>query len=252
MWRWLVLFHQQPINVDKMGRPIWGPGQPIRRLIQRRFHPSCARRLYFLCKSTDFHDMRTECKIIKTYHSFLTVLKISHKFPEIDQLLAPWSLPDHSPISPQSLLGLLKLCCQNYDFPQRLKTWTLLQRYHFLIPFPIQWMNLLTEYPPGWHCSPNPPNVLPTLQSTERPHCPHTTSQIQNGRNYHFHFDLLSIDDPPAPHYENLPKCFNQVKNFDDGRTLAFLLSILSNTPVADLENLNKEVHLRHIKHLLS
>ena len=30
--------------------------------------------------------------------------------------------------------------------------------------------------------------------------------------NHHFHLGLLSEGDPPAPHYETLPKCFNQSK----------------------------------------
>ena len=55
-------------------------------------------------------------------------------------------LPNHYPISPpistQSLPGLLKMGCLTSYLPQRLITWTLLQRYRFLLPFPLQWMNL--------------------------------------------------------------------------------------------------------------
>ena len=64
-------------------------GQPIRGPIQRRFGPSCVRQVYFICNSTEFHDMRTECQIMNNYHSFITVILISHKFPAIYQSLAP-------------------------------------------------------------------------------------------------------------------------------------------------------------------
>ena len=66
----------------------------------------------------------------------------------------------------------------------------------------------LTEDPSGWLCSPNPPNILPPLWSSEIPTRPHTTPQSQNGPNYHFYLSILSAYDPPAPHYENLPQVF--------------------------------------------
>ena len=84
-----------------MGQPIQGPGQTIWGPIQRRFGPSCARRVLFLRKSTDFLDMRTECQIIKTYHSFITVIIIYHKPLEIARSLAPRSILDCSPIGPR-------------------------------------------------------------------------------------------------------------------------------------------------------
>ena len=36
----------------------------IRGRIMRRLNLSCVRSVYFLRKSTEFHDMRTECQII--------------------------------------------------------------------------------------------------------------------------------------------------------------------------------------------
>ena len=84
------------------GQPIRGPRQPTLWPIQRRFGPSWVSRVYFLHKSTYFHDMRAECQIIKTSHSFLTVIMIWHKYPVIYWLLATWSFPNHYPIAPQS------------------------------------------------------------------------------------------------------------------------------------------------------
>ena len=110
---------------------------------------------------------------------------------------------DCSHISPQFLSGMLNLCCQNSSFPQRLQNWTILQRLTLLILFPLQWMNMLTEYPSRWTCRPNPPNVLNPLRSPKIPPCPHTTSQRQNSPNYHFKFGLLSTDYSSDPHYKN-------------------------------------------------
>ena len=86
-----------------MGSPIRGMGQPIQGPIMRRL--VC--RVYFLHKSIKFHDMQTECQIIKASCSFLTVLPISHKFRTIFQSLSPLSLPDHSPIAPSSAEDVL-------------------------------------------------------------------------------------------------------------------------------------------------
>ena len=44
------------------------------------------------------------------------------------------------------------------------------------------------------------------MRSPERPPCPRTISQSQNGPNYNFHLGLIIIYDPPAPHYENHQK----------------------------------------------
>ena len=51
--------------------------------------------------------MRTECQIIKTSHSFITVLLIYNKFPVIARLLALQCLPYHSPIAPWSAEAVL-------------------------------------------------------------------------------------------------------------------------------------------------
>ena len=146
-----------------MGHPIRVPDQPIRGPIQRCFGLSCDRRVYFLRKSKEIHDMLTECQRINTSHSFLTVLLIYNKFLAVSWSLAPLSLPNCSPIYPQSLPGLLKLFCRTSYFPKKLQTWTLLQRYTFLIRLLLQWMNLITEYSQVQPCIPNPPTVLPTL-----------------------------------------------------------------------------------------
>ena len=74
------------------------PGQPIQEPIHRRFGTSCVCRVYFLCDSTYFHDMQTECQRIKTYRSFLTVHLIYNKFPVIAQFLAPQSLKTFPPL----------------------------------------------------------------------------------------------------------------------------------------------------------
>ena len=46
--------------------------------------------------------MRMECQIIKTSHSFLTVIIIYDKSPAISQSLAPQSFPYRPPINPRS------------------------------------------------------------------------------------------------------------------------------------------------------
>ena len=114
----------------------------------RRFGPSCIRWVYFLCKSTEFHVIQTECQRIIPTDYFSQSLAISER--------SLYSLPDYSPIAPLSLpgrsnpasvyppyfdtlewmemqtglplYGLLKLWYQNSPLPHRLKTWTLLQR----------------------------------------------------------------------------------------------------------------------------
>ena len=123
-----------------MNQPIWRP-------IHRHFCPSCIHWEYFPHNSTEFHYMRTEFQRINDYCSFFTVIIISHKFPAFTWLLAPRSLLDLYPISPQSLPGLLKLCCWTSSLSQRLQTWTLLQRYPLLLLFPLQWMNLQKYFP---------------------------------------------------------------------------------------------------------
>ena len=111
----------------------------------------------------------------------------------------------------------------------------------------------LTEDPACWPCSPNPPKVLPLLRIPDRPPQPRTTSQNQNGLNYHFHLGLLYADDPPDPHYENPHKVFQPSQQ---------TLTTEGHHPSHDIfyqilsrrlwKNLNQEVHLRHLPHLLS
>ena len=86
--------------------------------------------------------MRKECQRINNYHSFIIVLIISDKLPVIAWLLAPWSLKNCSLISPQSLASMINIWCWTSSLPQRLRTWILLKRYPFLLPLPLQWMNL--------------------------------------------------------------------------------------------------------------
>ena len=84
----------------KKFQTIWWP-------IQRRFGPSWACWVYFLHKSTEFHDMRTDFQRINNYHSFITVLSISHKLPAISWSIAPQSPPVCSPISPRYAESML-------------------------------------------------------------------------------------------------------------------------------------------------
>ena len=87
----------------------------IRGRIMRRLNLSCVRSVYFLRKSTEFHDMWTEYQIILIH--FLLI--ISHKllvFYKHCPLLilqlpvfAPQSLPNISPIYPQYLVGIIVL-----------------------------------------------------------------------------------------------------------------------------------------------
>ena len=128
-----------------MGKLILGP-------IQRRFGPSCARRLYVMCKSTAFHDMQMECQRIKNYHSFFTVLLIYHILLSITKFLTHRSLPNHSPINSWSppnrppvcwscaaeLLPFLRGCKLEPSFKYRLtcscslfSEWTLKHIYHW-------------------------------------------------------------------------------------------------------------------------
>ena len=113
--------------------------------------------------------------------------------------------------------------------------------------------NISLWNPSGWPCKPNPPNVLPPLWSPDIPPCLHTTSQRQNGPNYHFNLGLLSADDLPAPHCVNPPQVFQSSQQ---------TLTMEGHHPSHDLfhqillhrlwKNLNQEVHLCHLPHLLS
>ena len=91
------------------------------------------------------------------------------------------------------------------------------------------------------------------LRSPEIPPCPNTTSKIKNGPNYHFHLGILSADDPPDPHYENTPQLFQsrQKTLTTEGHKpphYIFYQILLKRLR----QNLNQEVHLHHLPHLLS
>ena len=140
---WIVRFPQRPINVDKMSQPIFVTGRPIRGTVQRRFGPSCVLQVYFICKFTEFHGMRMECKIINNSRSFITVpLIIVNRQQFLD-----CSLPNRSLIASQSLPSLINICYRTSSLPQRLQTWTILKRYYLLILLSIHWMKLITEDP---------------------------------------------------------------------------------------------------------
>ena len=141
------------------------------------------------------------------------------------------SLPDHSQISPQSLPSrivlqfnlqfwyswvdgdayrssslwtseavllnfLLASEAENFNTPSNI-AFTYIVHYSLNEPSKI----LLTKYPLDWPCIPNPPNILPPMQSSERPPCPRFTSQSKNGPKYHFHLGLIYADDLQAPNY---------------------------------------------------
>ena len=196
-----------------MGKPILGP-------IQRRFGPSCARRLYVMCKSTAFHDMQMECQRIKNYHSFFTVLLIYHRLLSITKFLTHRSLPNHSPInswSPPIDPRYAEAVLPNFFLSSEAANLNLLSNTGLPAPVPYsvnEPLNIfITEDTSGWTISHNPPNVLLRLRSPEIPPWLPTTAKRQNGPNYHFHLVIISTYDPLDPHYEppSTPKCFNQV-----------------------------------------
>ena len=98
-------------------------GRNLRRgPIQRCFGPYCIRQVYFLRKSTEFHDMCTQCQIILIH----LLLPISHKSPAIAKrfpllvfllsLFAPKSLLDCSDIAPRS--NCSSVCPPILDTPE--------------------------------------------------------------------------------------------------------------------------------------
>ena len=210
LWLWIVQFHQKPINVKKMGQPIQGPGPPIQGHIQRYFGLSCIRRVYFLCKYTEFHDMRKDCQRIKTYHSFMNIPIIYHKFSAIAQLLAPRSLKNFSPIAPQFPPCLLKLFCKTSSLPRMIQTWTLLWIHPLLLPLPLQWTKLQK------YCSLKI-HQADLSASTHQKFCrlcrvqgdllvhipPHKVKTVQTTT---FNLCLLYTYEPPYPQYENTPR----------------------------------------------
>ena len=120
-------------------------------------------------------------------------------------------LPNHSPIYPwsaESVLSKFYLASEDADLnpPSKIS-------FPDTVPYSVNEppKTILNEYPAGWPCSPNPPNVLPPLWSPERFLLPYTTSQRQNGPNYHFYLGLLSAMTLQLLSVKTLLKCFNQV-----------------------------------------
>ena len=87
------------------------------------FFPPCVRWLYFIFKSTDFHDIRAEFHRINNSHSLPTLLLTSHKSPEISWFLPSRLFPNHSPvwwICYVKLLPLLRGCRLEPSFKYRI------------------------------------------------------------------------------------------------------------------------------------
>ena len=98
----------------------------------------------------------------------------------------------------------------------------------------------------------NPPNILTPIKSPERPPLTHITPQRQNVQNYLFHLGLISADDPSAPHYEIPPKVFQssqQNLTMEGHHTYHYLFHQILSRRIWN--NLNQEVHLRHLTHNL-
>ena len=107
-------------------------------------------------------------------------------------------------------------------------------------------------------------HVLPPMWIPERPHpltyfhlgpqiVPHNTSQRENGPNYHFHLGLLSASDPPDPHRENPPQLFqsnHQTLTMEVNQPSHYLFHKIISRWL--WKNLNREVHLCRLPHLLS
>ena len=151
---------------------------------------------------------------------------------------------------------MLKLCCWTLSLPQRLQTCPFFKDslYWYCYLF-SEWTFkiFLTEDWSSWPCSPKPTNVVPPLRSPERPCRPHTTSQRQNGPNYHFRLSLLYTDKSPAPCYENPTQVFKigqQTLSMEGQQPSHYIFYqiILRQIWI----NLSQEVHIRHLPNLLS
>ena len=91
------------------------------------------------------------------------------------------------------------------------------------------------------------------MRSPEIPPRPHITSKIQNGPNYHFRLGLFSVDEPPDTHHENPPQVFQYIEqNFimEGHHPSHYLLHKILLRWL--WKNLNQEVHLLHLPHILS
>ena len=159
----------------------------------------------------------------------------------IDKSISPRSLPNHSPIAPQFISGILNLCCQTSSLHYRQKTLTLIQIYPFLLLLPLQLMNLQKYFSLKIHQA---ELAAPT----------HKTFFFPCG----FHRDILDHIPPQKVKRSKLPLSFGsnfyrltasssiwkpypsvsiKSKKFGGGMTPAFTLSILSNTLAAAMEN---------------
>ena len=90
------------------------------------------------------------------------------------------------------------------------------------------------------------------MWSPYRSPCQHTTSQSQNGPNYHTHLGILSAADPPDPHYKNPPQVFElsqQTLVMERHQTFHYLFNQILSQRL--WKNLNQEVHIRHLPPLL-
>ena len=130
-----------------------------------------------------------------------------------------------------TLSEIINLCCRNFSLPQRLKTWTLLQIYPFLLSFPLQLKNLQKHLSLKIH-------QADLADSTHQTFCV----------LFIFQRDLL-VHIPPqkgktvqtttfSSLWKPSPSVSIKSTNFDYKMMPSFLLSILSNNFAADLEKI--------------
>ena len=113
------------------------------------------------------------------------------------------------------LSKLLKLCCRTSSLPQRLKTWTILQRKPFLILIPLQCMNLQIYFSLKIQHS---DLAVPTHQKFcflcgfQRKLLTHIPPQkIKFVQTITFSLVYFTQITPHLLTMKTLPKCFNQV-----------------------------------------
>ena len=98
-----------------------------------------------------------------------------------------------------------------------------------------------------------PPKFMPPMWISDRSPRPHTTLQRKNVPNCHFNLGIVSADEPPAPHYKNSPQVFQSSQ-----QTFTMELHHPSHYLFYQIlswrlwKNMNQEVCLRHLPHLLS
>ena len=216
-----------------MIQSIWGR-------IQRHFGLSCVYQVYFLRKSKEFCDIQTECQIINNPHSVITVLHIYHKFTVIAWLIAPWSLPDYSHISPQSILGMMKLCCITSFLTQRLNTWNLLQRNTYLLCLFIfsEWNFNNIDHWRSINMVLNPQPTKRSASSADSREASSTTYHLTKSKRSKLPLSFgytLFRRSARSSLWKPSPSVSIKSTNFYNRRTSAFPLSILSNTPATAL-----------------